>query len=133
MGDEDIFHGWIWEMFQEYVRKITRTASTGAMPLEEMQQRFRTMHRDFEIKVLVTERVGMIVMFRDLDSYTYAFFEDKREEPALLTFLGEKYGFGKYKINQYYEGTFIATKNFTTAEGLPETWRTLLAEREAQR
>ncbi len=126
---EDIFEGWIWEMFQEYVRKITRTASTGAMPESEMQQRFRGLYREFEIKVLVTERVGMIVVFHDLDSYTYEFFEHKREQPALLAFLEERYGSGKYKINLYHAGTFIATKNFTTAEGLPENWRALLAQR----
>ena len=115
-------------MFREYVRKITRTASTGAMPEEKMQERYRTMYREFEIKIMVSDKVGMIVQFLDLDMYRFSDFEDLTEEAALLGFLSEKYGQGKFKINLYHNGTFIATKNFKIEEG-PEKWRELLASR----
>ena len=123
------YHGWIWDMFQEYVRKITRTASTGAMPLEEMQSRYQKMHRDFEIKIMVSDKVGMIVQFLDLDLYHYPDFESLLEASAFLNFLSEKYGGGKFKVNLYYDGTFIATKNFKIEEG-SEKWRELLKSRE---
>ena len=123
------YHGWIWDMFQEYVRKITRTASTGAMPLEEMQSRYQKMHRDFEIKIMVSDKVGMIVQFLDLDMYHYPDFESLLEPGAFLNFLSEKYGGGKFKVNLYHEGTFIATKNFKIEEG-PEKWRERLRSRE---
>jgi hypothetical protein len=125
MTPENVYHGWIWDMFQEYVRKITRTASTGAMPLSEMQERYRGLYRDFEIKLMVSDKVGMIVQFLDLDLYRYADFEAITEESAFLKFLFEKYGQGKYKVNLYHNGTFIATKNFKIEEG-PEKWRELL-------
>jgi hypothetical protein len=125
------YHGWIWSMFQEYVRKITRTASTGAMPLEEMQSRYQKMHRDFDIKIMVSDKVGMIVQFLDLDMYRYTDFESRLGEPDFLNFLGDKYGAGKFKVNLYFDGTFIATKNFKVEEG-PEKWRDLLKQREGQ-
>jgi hypothetical protein len=119
---EDIYKGWMWDMFAEYVRKITRTASTGAMPLEEMQSRYLGMYRNFEIKIMVSDKVGMIVQFIDLDMYVFGDFENKLDETTFLGFLSEKYGQGKFKVNLYYEGTFIATKNFKIEEG-PEKWR----------
>ena len=113
-------------MFREYVRKITRTASTGAMPEEKMQERYRTMYREFEIKIMVSDKVGMIVQFLDLDMYRFSDFEDLTDEAAFLGFLSEKYGQGKFKVNLYHNGTFIATKNFKIEEG-PEKWRELLS------
>jgi len=127
----NIHHDWMWDMFQEYVRKITRTASTGAMPLEEMQSRYQRMHRDFDIKIMISDKVGMIIQFLDLDMYRYTDFESLLEPPALLNFLSEKYGGGKYKVNLYHDGTFIATKNFKIEEG-PEKWRELLQQREGR-
>ena len=124
------FKGWMWDMFQEYVRKITRTASSGAMPLEELQSRYGKMHRDFEIKTMVSDKVGMIVQFLDLDMYLYQDFESCRSEPAFLKFLSEKYGLGKFKVNLYHGGTFIATKNFKIEEGPEnEKWREQLKQR----
>jgi hypothetical protein len=128
MESEMIYNGWIWDMFQEYVRKITRTASTGAMPLEQMQERYHTIYHDFDIKIMVSDKVGMIVQFLDLDMYRFADFENLTEESALLRFLSEKYGQGKYKINLYHNGTFVATKNFKVEEG-PEKWREILKDR----
>ena len=129
---DDIHHGWIWDMFQEYVRKITRTASTGAMPIEEMQARYARMHRDFDIKIMVSDKVGMIVQFLDLDSYRFEDFEAILENASFLGFLREKYGQGKFKVNLYHGGTFVATKNFKIEEEIPEKWRELLKQRESQ-
>lgn len=126
-----IYNGWMWGMFEEYVRKITRTASTGAMPPEEMQSRYLKMHREFEVKIMVSDKVGMIVQFLDLDMYRFQDFESILEGSAFLGFLAEKYGQGKFKVNLYHNGTFIATKNFKIEEG-PEKWRGLLKQREAR-
>lgn len=130
MNEEDIYKGWMWDMFSEYVRKITRTASTGAMPVEEMQSRYKSMYRDFEIKIMVSDKVGMIVQFIDLDMYLFADFEHRQEERAFLDFLSETYGQGKFKVNLYHAGTFIATKNFKIEEG-PEKWRDRLGRESA--
>ncbi len=128
MNQEIIYKGWIWDMFQEYVRKITRTASTGAMPAEQMQERYHSMYHEFDIKIMVSDKVGMIVQFLDLDMYRFNDFADLLEESAFLKFLSEKYGQGKYKVNLYHNGTFVATKNFKIEEGL-EKWREILKTR----
>ena len=129
--NDTIHQGWIWDMFQEYVRKITRTASSGAMPREEMEARFLKMYRDFDIKIMVSDKVGMIIKFLDLDNYRYSDFDACHKEPAFLKFLFGKYGAGKFKVNLYHGGTFVATKNFKIEEG-PEIWREILSQRESQ-
>jgi len=128
----DIHHGWVWDMFQEYVRKITRTASTGAMSIENMQARYLRMYLDFDIKIMVSDKVGMIVQFLDLDNYRFDDFQSTLEPEAFIKFLSEKYGQGKFKVNLYHEGTFVATKNFKVEEEIPEKWREMLKSREGQ-
>ena len=127
--NDNLYQSWVWDMFQEYVRKITRTASTGAMPREEMESRFLKMHRDFDIKIMVSDKVGMLIQFLDLDNYRYSDFEVCLEGKAFLDFLFGKYGAGKFKVNLYHGGTFVATKNFKIEEG-HEKWREILKQRE---
>jgi hypothetical protein len=131
MEPPTIYHGWMWDMFREYVRKITRTASRGAMPEEEMKERFGAMRSDFEIKVLAMDKVGMTIYFRDLDVYPVRDVEKIVEDAEFIQFLFGHYGHGKFKINLYHQGTFIATKNFETPEG-PETWREIWTSREGK-
>ena len=128
-GNTDpLFHGWLWEMFKEYVRKIRRTASSGAPTLEEMRESYRKIFRDSSVKILVEEKVGMIVVFNDLEERTTAQLDGMLEEPALIAYLSETYGRGKFKINLYHGMTFVATKNFKVLnEDLPERWREIVA------
>ena len=125
---ENIFWGWMWDMYKEYVRKITRTASQGARSDEQMQSDYSKIYKEFEIKVLATDKVGMIVVFRDLASYTFEQVEPYLEDAAFFKFLFDHYGACKFKVNLYLDGTFIATKNFKIEEG-PEKWRELLRGR----
>ena len=125
---ENIFWGWMWDMYKEYVRKITRTASQGARSDEQMQSDYSKIYKEFEIKVLATDKVGKIVVFRDLDSYTFEQVEPYLEDAAFFKFLFDHYGACKFKVNLYLDGTFIATKNFKIEEG-PEKWRELLRGR----
>lgn len=130
MNPETNYTGWMWDMFQEYVRKITRTASTGAMPPEEMRDRYERMFREFDIKIMVSDKVGMIIQFLDLDMYRYPDLEAIQKEADFLGFLFDHYGAGKFKVNLYHNGTFVATKNFKIEEG-PEKWREILKSRGA--
>ena len=125
------FSGWMWDMYKEYVRKITRTASQGARSDEQMKSDYAKIYREFEIKILATDKVGMIVVFRDLDSYTFEQIEPYLDEKAFFKFLFARYGACKFKVNLYHDGTFIATKNFKIEEG-PEKWRELLKQREGK-
>lgn len=125
--EKDIFSGWMWSMFKEYVRKITRTASSGAMKEELMQARYQKMFRDFEIKTMASDKVGMIIQFLDLEDFKYQDLEAIQSESDFMSFLSERYGLGKFKVNLYYEGSFIATKNFKIETG-EEKWRPLVKD-----
>ncbi len=123
--------GWLWDMFKEYVRKIRRTASTGAPELSVMREKYLEIFPDASIKILVEEKVGMIVVFNDLESRTTAELTELIELPALMAYLEKNYGRGKYKINLYHGLTFVATRNFKVKhedESIPELWREIVAK-----
>lgn len=131
-SQDNLFKGWLWEMFKEYVRKIRRTASHGAPELSGMKETYQKLFPESSIKILVEEKVGMIVVFNDLESRTTAELEGMMEEEQLMAYLAERYGRGKYKINLYHGMTFIATHNFKVLdESLPEIWREIVARNKA--
>jgi len=122
---EPVFSGWLWEMFQTYVRKIRRTASTGAPAIEIIQADYRRIFPEASIKILVEEKVGMIVVFHEMEERTTAEISEIMREEQLMAYLARIYGRGKYKINLYHGLTFVATHNFKVLdESLPEHWRT---------
>lgn len=134
MEQEIPLKGWLWSMFKEYVRKIRRTASTGAPELTVMKEKYLSIFHEASIKILVEEKVGMIVVFNDLESRSTAELDGLFEKPQLMAYLGEKYGRGKFKINLYHGMTFVATQNFRVGledESLPEHWREIVAKNKA--
>jgi hypothetical protein len=132
LSEENLFHGWLWEMFAEYVRKIRRTASTGAPAIEGIKEKYQQIFHDASVKFLVEEKVGMIVVFNELEERTTAQLKDLMEETALMAYLAKTYGHGKYKINLYHGMTFVATHNFKVLdESLPEIWREIVARNKA--
>ncbi len=127
--------GWLWEMFKEYVRKIRRTASTGAPELSVMKEKYQEIFPDASIKILVEEKVGMIVVFNELEERTTAELTDLLSTEALMAYLEKHYGRGKYKINLYHGLTFVATRNFKVRheeESVPELWREIVAKNKAK-
>ena len=115
-------------MFSEYVRKIRRTASTGAPAIEGIKEKYHNIFHDSSVKFLVEEKVGMIVVFNELEERTTAELAPLMELSALMDYLSKTYGHGKYKINLYTGMTFVATHNFkVTDESLPEIWREIVA------
>lgn len=124
--------GWLWSMFKEYVRKIRRTASTGAPALKVMQAKYQSIYPEASIKILVEEKVGMIVVFNDLESRTTAELDGLMENEQLMAYLAKTYGRGKYKINLYHGMTFVATQNFRVEdESLTELWRPMVEKNKA--
>lgn len=129
---DTLFTGWLWEMFKEYVRKIRRTASHGAPEVSEMKEKYQEIFDEASIKILVEEKVGMIVIFNDLESRTTAELAGLMEKEQLMAYLAKTYGRGKYKINLYHGMTFVATHNFKVEEEtLPEHWREIVARNKA--
>jgi hypothetical protein len=62
------------------------------------------------MKVLVEEKQGMIVQFRELETYEPGKYMDLVWKP--IDVLREAYGRGKYKLNFYEGENFICTTNF---------------------
>lgn len=127
--------GWLWEMFKEYVRKIRRTASTGAPELSVMKEKYQEIFPDASIKILVEEKVGMIVVFNELEERQTAELTDLLSTESLMAYLEKHYGRGKYKINLYHGLTFVATRNFKVRheeESVPELWREIVAKNKAE-
>ncbi|MFQ5949121.1 MAG: hypothetical protein ACE5J1_00340 [Nitrospiria bacterium] len=132
MEKEDLYKSWLWEMFKEYIRKIRRTASSGSPALSEMQKKYQEIFPEASIKLLVEEKVGMIVVFNELEDRTTATLEGLLKKEQLMAYLTENYGRGKYKINLYHGLTFVATRNFKIEEeSLPEKWREIVAKNKA--
>ncbi|MBN4054420.1 hypothetical protein JYT87_01790 [Nitrospira defluvii] len=134
MSEEIPMKGWLWAMFKEYVRKIRRTASSGAPTLEVMQKKYLSIYYEASIKIMVEEKVGMIVVFNDLESRSTAELDGIRELDQLMAYLAKKYGRGKFKINLYHGMTFVATQNFRVSledESMPELWRALVEKNKA--
>lgn len=135
MTEEIKCKGWLWEMFKEYIRKIERTASTGAPELALIKEKYQAIFPNASIKILVEEKVGMIVVFNDLESRETSDLTGLLEEAELLAYLEKNYGRGKYKINFYNGLTFVATHNFKVKhedESVPELWREIVAKNKAE-
>lgn len=129
---EVLFSGWLWEMFREYVRKIRRTASSGAPEISVIKASYQKIFHEASIKIMVEEKVGMIVIFNDLETRTTAEITDMMEEEKLMAYLAQTYGRGKFKINLYHGMTFVATHNFKVIdESLQEIWREIVAKNKA--
>ena len=127
--------GWLWEMFREYVRKIRRTASSGAPTVSVMREKYVEIFPEASIKILIEEKVGMIVIFNELEERTTDELKDIFELPKLMAYLEKNYGRGKYKINLYHGMTFVATRNFRVKledESVPEIWRGIVAKNKAE-
>ncbi len=119
-----LFSGWLWEMYSEYVRKIRRTASTGSPQTAAIEETYQKIFPEASIKILVEEKVGMIVTFNELETRPTPALTSLRSTPQLMAYLAETYGRGKFKINFYHGATFLATHNFKVLdETLPERWR----------
>ncbi|MEK7285890.1 MAG: hypothetical protein AAB035_01130 [Nitrospirota bacterium] len=84
------------------------------------------------MKFLVEEKIGMIVVFNELEERTTAALADLMEESVLMAYLAKTYGRGKYKINLYHGMTFVATHNFKVIdESLSEIWREIVQKNKA--
>jgi len=128
----NIFSGWLWDMFAEYVRKIRRTASTGAPEINKIKEKYQAIFPESSVKFLVEEKVGMIVVFHPLEERSTGELTALLNLNDLMAYLSATYGHGKYKINLYHGMTFVATHNFRVEDGsLPETWRAIVANNKA--
>ena len=113
---------WLQDLLHEYGRREARRLH-GRKPTEdEIQIEFLRILPQCVLRIMVVEPVGIAVAFRDLGTFEPEAMKRIVTDPQ--GFLAEQYGGGKFKLNFYYQDTFVATKNFVI-EG-PERWRALL-------
>lgn len=100
-----------------------------------MKEKYQEIFPKASIKILVEEKVGMIVIFNELEERQTSELTGLLDEPALLAYLEKHYGRGKYKINLYDGLTFVATRNFRVRleeESVKEVWRDIVAKNKAK-
>ncbi len=119
---------WVYELLREYARKAVRRAKGDEPTEDEILATFKTIVADCTIRLLATEKVGMVLVFRDLETYPP---DDPKRRQLIgdpTAFIAERFGGGKFKVNFYQGENFAATRNFVT-EGEPR-WKVWLAARE---
>ncbi len=117
--------GLVWDLYQEHIKKFSHALVKGMPTEEEMKATTLEILPDSTVKVLVQEKVGLVVQFHHM--FTFPASEvaevDKNE---VKPFLAERFGGGKFKLNLYHGISFLATKNYTT-EG-PPLWKDLVGK-----
>lgn len=125
MNSEAVWQGLVWDLYKEHVRKFSHAMVKGMPTEEEMKATVLQILPESMVKVLVQEKVGMVLQFHLMAIYpapdvaTVAISEIKN-------FLAQRFGGGKFKLNLYHRINFLSTKNFET-EG-PPLWKDLVGK-----
>ena len=125
MNSEAVWQGLVWDLYKEHVRKFSHAMVKGMPTEEEMKATVLQILPESMVKVLVQEKVGMVLQFHLMAIYpapevaTVAISEIKN-------FLAQRFGGGKFKLYLYHGINFLSTKNFET-EG-PPLWKDLVGK-----
>lgn len=112
---------WVWELYEDYVRKELRRLGRENAGDEELQNAFIRIMSESTVTVLVQEPWQNAVRFKGLAKYNAQSMMPLLNDP--LNYLLEHFGGGKFKLNFHQGLNFIATKNFKP-EGEPK-WKDL--------
>lgn len=107
---------WVWELYEQYVRKEWRRLGREHPADEELQSKFIEIMSESTVTVLVQEPWQNAVRFKGLAKYDAANMMPLLNDP--VNFLLEHFGGGKFKLNFHQGLNFIATRNFKP-EGEP--------------
>lgn len=101
---------WVWEIFKVYIRKQFARQGNDSPSDEEVQNAFLSLLGKSTVTILVQEPWQNSVRFKGLARHKVPDVMDLIHEP--MTYLFDKYGGGKYKLNFHDGWNFIATQNF---------------------
>lgn len=110
---------WVWDLYEEYVRKTFERAGNEAPTEEALEARFIEILSRSTVTVLVQEPWKNSVRFKGLARFDAVDAFDLFEDPK--GFLRERYGGGKFKLNFHDGWHFVATQNFKP-DGSPD-WK----------
>ena len=105
---------WVWEIYRDYVRKHLRRLGSESPTEAQLHDAFIEIMSESTVTVLVQEPWQNTVRFKGLAKY-----EASEAMPLLAapkTFLVERFGGGKFKLNFHQGLNFIGTKNFKPEE-----------------
>ncbi len=108
---------WVWTLCQDYVRKHLRRQRVYEPTDAQLQEAFIEILSESTVSVLVQEPWQTGVRFKGLAKYDATNMTPLLSSPE--SYLFEKFGGGKYKLNFHQGLNFIATKNFKP-EGEPK-------------
>jgi len=112
---------WLWPLFEPYIRKHFERRGVASPPEESLHDAFVRLTGTVTVTILVQEPWRGSVRFKGLDRLQAADAMELLHDPE--TYLFERFGGGKYKLNFHEGWNFVATQNFKP-EGEPR-WRDL--------
>ncbi|MFQ5897329.1 MAG: hypothetical protein ACE5JN_03695 [Candidatus Methylomirabilia bacterium] len=112
---------WAWELIEPYLERNLAGRGVERPSKKEMLAEFGRVWSDFSATIMVQEPWMGTIRFKRLVKLPSSEMERFLEDP--MSFIGERFGGGKFKVNFHYGMHFVSTKNFKP-EG-PPIWKDL--------
>ena len=110
---------WVWALYQKYIIKQLAVEGNPNPTDAEMEVAFLRALAASTITILVQEPWMNSVRFKGLARGSVPDLTDLLQDP--MTWLFERYGGGKFKLNFHEGWNFVATQNFKP-QGTPR-WK----------
>lgn len=107
---------WFWNLMEDSLKRRARQKKGPEYTREDMDEDFKAILPGTNLKFYAIVPSGMGMEFKLVGRF---------ETPELVhledpvSWISEKYGGGKYKVNIYLDGTFMGTENYK-AKGEPK-------------
>jgi len=101
---------WVWPLYEKYVRKGLRNRGVDEPDQERLRSEFLKTLAASRVTVLVQEPWRGSVRFKCLARFDSDSMFDLLNDPE--TYLKERFGGGKFKVNFHEGWNFVATRNF---------------------
>ena len=88
---------WVWQLYEQYVRKDLRRLGNDEPTQEELQEAFIRIMSESTVTVLVQEPWQNAVRFKGLAKHDAQTMMPLLNDP--MNYLFDKFGGGKYKLN----------------------------------
>ena len=125
METDEIWQGMVWDLYKEHIKKFSHAMVKGMPTEDEMKATVLQILPEATVKILKMEKLGMVLQFHHMATYPA---QEVATVPisGVKTFLVQRFGGGKFKINLYHGINFLSTKNFET-DG-PHLWKDLIGK-----
>ncbi len=108
---------WVWTLYSKYIMAELQQQGNDAPTDEQIESAFLAALAESSITILVQEPFQNSVRFKGLARDTVLSMSSLLSDP--MTYLAERFGGGKFKLNFHRGWNFVATRNFKP-EGEPQ-------------